>query len=199
MGIKSDIEIHAAFLSCLLAIKAPTWHTNAHALYKAQKPFCPSRTFTRSRLGRRFLYIVFFVIAFSVSANRRTPAPSSVDATKEQLERQVANSHLSDTAALTACGEDLYLQVKEKLLFARGAFRLTPEGSAFLKSIGPTLDKVPETHHISIEGHTDDEPVHGDAVADNWELSVRRAHAVLTALEQNQRQNRRVTIRIFKP
>jgi chemotaxis protein MotB len=51
-----------------------------------------------------------------------------------------------------------------------------------VRSLEKTLEAVPEGFQIGIEGHTDDTPIQTRQVADNWDLSSKRAMAVMHAL-----------------
>jgi chemotaxis protein MotB len=69
--------------------------------------------------------------------------------------------------------------VTDDVLFDSGSATLRPEGRRVLDGLAVPLASLPNP--ISVEGHTDDRPVHG-AFASNWELSTARATAVLRYL-----------------
>jgi chemotaxis protein MotB len=71
----------------------------------------------------------------------------------------------------------------DKLLFASGSAVPQPAGIPLLHQIGQIL--APEkSHHVNVEGHTDDVPIRTGQFPSNWELSGSRASAVVRALAQ---------------
>jgi chemotaxis protein MotB len=65
-------------------------------------------------------------------------------------------------------------------LFDKGSAKLKPDGEQMLAAFLPILKS--EKYHdyqISIEGHTDDEPISTLQFPSNWELSTARAAAVV--------------------
>ncbi len=76
----------------------------------------------------------------------------------------------------------VYVSLEEKLLFGSGSTRVDPKGKSALKRLARVLEQNPDIN-IMIEGHTDDVPVRpSEAMQDNWDLSVKRATAVVRIL-----------------
>lgn len=76
----------------------------------------------------------------------------------------------------------VYVSLDEKLLFQTGSTVVDPKGVSALKNLARVLEQNPDIS-IMIEGHTDDVRVIPGAVnQDNWDLSVRRATAVVRIL-----------------
>lgn len=76
----------------------------------------------------------------------------------------------------------VYVSLDEKLLFKTGSTVVDPKGVNALKNLARVLEQNTDIS-IMIEGHTDDVPVIPGAVnQDNWDLSVRRATAVVRIL-----------------
>jgi chemotaxis protein MotB len=76
----------------------------------------------------------------------------------------------------------VYVSLEQQLLFGTGSTVVDPKGVAALKNLARVLEQNPDIS-IMIEGHTDDVPViPGAAMLDNWDLSVRRATAVVRIL-----------------
>ena len=67
------------------------------------------------------------------------------------------------------------------VLFAPGKAAIKREA---LDSIAPLLAEILKTKYlIDIEGHTDDVPISNSCIADNWDLSVKRATSIVRTLE----------------
>jgi chemotaxis protein MotB len=76
----------------------------------------------------------------------------------------------------------VYVSMEEKLLFASGSFVVDKQGAAALKNLADVLEKNGDIN-VLIEGHTDDVPYSGSGqLADNWDLSCKRATSVVRIL-----------------
>jgi chemotaxis protein MotB len=69
----------------------------------------------------------------------------------------------------------------DKLLFASGQATLEPAGNPLLNEVAQLLN-VDTTHPITVEGNTDNQPIHSSEFPSNWELSAIRATTVLRYL-----------------
>jgi chemotaxis protein MotB len=69
----------------------------------------------------------------------------------------------------------------DKLLFASGSAVPQAAGIPLLHQIGQVL-ATEKSHHVNVEGHTDDVPIGTGQFPSNWELSGARASAVVRAL-----------------
>lgn len=79
----------------------------------------------------------------------------------------------------------VYVSLEEKLLFKSGRWDVDPKGQKALKDLAAVLEKNPDIN-ILIEGHTDDVPYKGSGgVEDNWDLSTKRATAIVKIILQN--------------
>lgn len=79
----------------------------------------------------------------------------------------------------------VYVSLDEKLLFKSGSFVVEPNGVNALKKLSKVLEQNTDIN-VMIEGHTDDVPYRADAsVKDNWDLSAKRATAVVRILLDN--------------
>lgn len=74
----------------------------------------------------------------------------------------------------------VYVSLEEQLLFSFGKAEVDPKGIGALKKLAVVLEQNTDIN-IMIEGHTDDV---GDAFY-NWELSSKRANAIVKILLQN--------------
>lgn len=76
----------------------------------------------------------------------------------------------------------VYVSLDEKLLFKSGSFVVEPNGVTALRKLSKVLEQNSDIN-VLIEGHTDDVPYRADAsVKDNWDLSAKRATAVVRIL-----------------
>lgn len=81
----------------------------------------------------------------------------------------------------------VYVSLDEKLLFKSGSYVVEPNGVSALKKLSKVLEQNTDIN-VMIEGHTDDIPYRSDAsVKDNWDLSAKRATAVVRILLDNSR------------
>lgn len=79
----------------------------------------------------------------------------------------------------------VYVSLEEQLLFKSGSTVVDSKGVSALKKLADVLAKNPDIN-IMVEGHTDDVPyIPSDAIKDNWDLSVKRATAIVRILMEN--------------
>lgn len=78
----------------------------------------------------------------------------------------------------------VYVSISDKLLFKSGSYEVTDKAMQVLSKVATVLKAQPAIEFI-VEGHTDNVPIKGGAVKDNWDLSVLRATSVVRIL-QNQ-------------
>ena len=69
----------------------------------------------------------------------------------------------------------------DKLLFQSGQATLQPEGTPLLNEVAQLLN-VDRAHPITVEGYTDNVPIHSVEFPSNWELSTSRATTVVQYL-----------------
>ena len=79
----------------------------------------------------------------------------------------------------------VYIDISDKLLFTSGKYDVTAQAKTVLGKVATVLKNQPDIEFM-VEGHTDNVPFRGGGViTDNWDLSVKRATAVVKIL-QNQ-------------
>lgn len=79
----------------------------------------------------------------------------------------------------------VYVSLDEKLLFKSGSYVVEPNGVNALKKLAKVLEQNADIN-VLIEGHTDDVPYRSDAsVKDNWDLSAKRATAVVRIITES--------------
>ena len=75
----------------------------------------------------------------------------------------------------------VYVSLEERLLFASGSTVVDPKGVSALKELAKVLE-INKDINVMVEGHTDDVPISGQCIKDNWDLSVMRATSVVRIL-----------------
>ena len=79
-------------------------------------------------------------------------------------------------------GTAAVVRIPTALLFQEGNTTLSPRGAQIVAAASEALAAVPG-RRVTVEGHTDDAPVHAAEFASNWERGFSRAMAVLRGLE----------------
>jgi chemotaxis protein MotB len=78
----------------------------------------------------------------------------------------------------------VYIDISDKMLFNSGKYAVTDKAKTVLGKVAKVLNAYPDIEFL-VEGHTDTVSMHSECVLDNWDLSVKRATAVVRIL-QNQ-------------
>jgi chemotaxis protein MotB len=79
----------------------------------------------------------------------------------------------------------VYVSMENKLLFKSGSWTPGTEGKKAINQLAMVLSQNKEIA-VLIEGHTDNEPYIGDSkLSGNWDLSVKRATAIVNLLLKN--------------
>ena len=83
----------------------------------------------------------------------------------------------------------VYVSLDESLLFASGSYVVASKGVDVLKKLAKVLEQNQEIN-ILVEGHTENVPLNGKGdIADNWDLSVKRATSVVKIITTNSTVN----------
>ncbi|TDE05995.1 OmpA/MotB family protein [Flavobacterium sandaracinum] len=84
----------------------------------------------------------------------------------------------------------VYVSMENKLLFNSGSWAVGSEGKKAVIELGKVLGDNPEIA-VLIEGHTDDDAFTASGpIADNWDLSTKRATAIVAILSENKKINK---------
>jgi len=78
----------------------------------------------------------------------------------------------------------VYVSISDKLLFRSGSYTVTSKAKAVLGKVAKVVNDKPDIEFM-VEGHTDNVPIKADGILDNWDLSVKRATAVIRILQNN--------------
>jgi len=76
----------------------------------------------------------------------------------------------------------VYIDISDKLLFATGKYEVRQPAKEVLGKVAQVLLKQPDIEFM-VEGHTDNVPYKQGVLLDNWDLSVKRATAVVRILQ----------------
>ncbi|HXN38292.1 MAG TPA: OmpA family protein [Solirubrobacteraceae bacterium] len=104
---------------------------------------------------------------------------------KHELDAYAASHGFSKSVKTTIEARGLVIRVlTDQLLFASGQATLNSRADGLLSEIGQLLN-VDESNPISVEGNTDDVPIHSALFPSNWQLSTARASTVVQYLVEH--------------
>lgn len=108
---------------------------------------------------------------------------STVKALKETVNKAL-KGFTGNGLTVTMKNGKVYVSLEEQLLFATGSTVVDKKGEGALKELANVLEKNTDIN-VLIEGHTDNVPISGGPIKDNWDLSVLRATSVVRILLKN--------------
>jgi chemotaxis protein MotB len=117
------------------------------------------------------------------------------DANMKKLKETLMKSLKAfDGKGLTVHEKDgkVYVSMENKLLFQTGSWSVNAEGRSAVVEVGKVLAQNPDLS-ILIEGHTDDDKITGNlggGIENNWDLSTKRATAIVNILSENKGVNK---------
>lgn len=115
---------------------------------------------------------------------------ASKDAAMKKLKDAISKALLDfEGKGLTVEQRDgkVYVSMENKLLFGSGSWAVGDEGRRAVSALGSVLADNPDIS-VLIEGHTDNVPYTGSGnVQGNWDLSTKRATAIVNILRENSR------------
>ncbi len=113
---------------------------------------------------------------------------SSKDAAMTKLKNAISKALTNfEGKGLTVEQRDgkVYVSMENKLLFESGSWAVGKNGKEAVKQLGSVLAVNPDIA-VMIEGHTDNAPYTGSGqLSGNWDLSTKRATAIVTILREN--------------
>jgi len=80
------------------------------------------------------------------------------------------------------------INLSDKMLYTSGSATLTSKAKTVLGKIASIVEQRPDME-VMVEGYTDNKPISNSCVTDNWDLSVKRATAVVRVLQKDYKVN----------
>jgi len=118
-----------------------------------------------------------------------TAKEASMKKLKETLSKAL-NSFEGKGLTVQQKNGKVYVSMENKLLFNSGSWAVGSEGKKAVVELGKVLGDNPDIA-VLIEGHTDDDAFTASGpIADNWDLSTKRATAIVAILSENKRINK---------
>jgi chemotaxis protein MotB len=96
-----------------------------------------------------------------------------LDQVRHDMEKMLSNQIADHTVSIKMGKDGLVISLREAGFFSSGSATPHPETLPILREIAATLSGTP--YDLSIEGHTDNLPIHNAAFDSNWELSSARS------------------------
>ena len=78
----------------------------------------------------------------------------------------------------------VFISISDKLLFRSGSYTITTRAKEVLGKVAKVVNDKPDFEFM-VEGHTDDVSYRKGILLDNWDLSVKRATAVVRVLQND--------------
>lgn len=98
------------------------------------------------------------------------------------LERQISDGSNEDIE-ISVDKTVVMINVSDKLLFRSGSYRVSRDAYPVLQRLADVINSEPSME-VMVEGHTDSQTIVEDSyLMDNWDLSVRRATAIVRLLQ----------------
>ena len=109
------------------------------------------------------------------------------EAAKSEAERELARlrEQLGGDASVEMRDGDLVVTLPNRITFGSGSSELSSNGKRVLDKLVRAMNSRYASNRVSVEGHTDSEPIKKSKFKTNWRLSVERAMAVRHFLEKS--------------
>lgn len=122
--------------------------------------------------------------AYIKDLNRKVQQKDSLNlALVMNLKRSLADIDDGDINVEVKGGK-VHVSISDRLLFTSGSALISEAANSVLGKIAAVVNDH-STLDVVVEGHTDNVPMNSSCIKDNWDLSVKRATAVVRALQQD--------------
>jgi chemotaxis protein MotB len=122
------------------------------------------------------------------TAAEKEAALAELRRTKDRLSTQLEQEIAAGNVWIQQRGNDLVVDVADKILFPKGEAEMSDRGRAVLAQVAETLAPL-DSYRVQVGGHTDDMPIKSASVREryptNWELSAARATHVVRFLQED--------------
>ena len=98
---------------------------------------------------------------------------------RNSLMRDLKSQIKSGKVKIESLERGLVLTVLDDILFDSGKVKIKPKGKKTLMKVADILKADCPDKNVSVEGHTDNQPIKYSEWKSNWELSTARANSVL--------------------
>ncbi|MDT0607698.1 OmpA/MotB family protein [Croceitalea rosinachiae] len=78
----------------------------------------------------------------------------------------------------------VFVSISDKLLFSSGSYNISSAAKNVLSKVAKVVNNKPDFEFM-VEGHTDDVPYRSGVLLDNWDLSAKRATAIVRVLQND--------------
>ncbi|GAB1308428.1 OmpA family protein [Urechidicola sp. KH5] len=103
-------------------------------------------------------------------------------AIKYQLTKELADGIQDEDITVDVEKTVVYITIADKLLFNSGSSTVSDRAKEILGKVATVIETKPGME-VMVEGYTDDVPINRNGMVDNWDLSVKRATAVVRVLQ----------------
>ncbi len=111
-----------------------------------------------------------------------------IDPTVKKLEEEVSDvissAGLDKSIKMVTRDSELELRFQGNLHFVAGTATLSKDSAFVLEKLIDTVKRTVKADAVSVEGHTDDNPINSPNFPSNWELSSSRADTVIREFEK---------------
>jgi chemotaxis protein MotB len=76
----------------------------------------------------------------------------------------------------------VYISISDKMLFKSGSYEVNDNAQNVLGKVAQVLNSKPDIEFL-VEGHTDTVNIKNNCIVDNWDLSTKRATAIVRILQ----------------
>ncbi len=77
----------------------------------------------------------------------------------------------------------VYISLSDKVIFKSGSYQISARATEILGKVATVINGKPDFEAM-VEGHTDNVPYNSGVLIDNWDLSVKRATAIVRELQK---------------
>lgn len=105
-------------------------------------------------------------------------------AIKYELTKELTNGIQDEDIQIDVEKTVVYITIADKLLFKSGSSQVSERAKEILGKVATVISSRKGTE-VMVEGYTDDVPINRADIRDNWDLSVRRATAVVRVLQDD--------------